>query len=750
MALVKIRVTFIQSLPYYGSDSVANSLKQEGLSQTSTSAISADSTLTLNGPKATAATGSGFASAQRIAITNSSDESDVNTGAKYVIVGTSDGSASLTETIQGGAAGKTVYTTGSFKTIDSITVTVGAAEGVSAGIASILEGDTGNNQKVTYDITATELVDGKTLTLNLGSTITAEFDYGTAAATSSRDFTRDDDLVVNNHAQTSSALTLTGTTSFDSPHAVTITSVGDDSGITFAIVGTDANGDEATENLTGATAGATATSAKLYKTITSITPSGSTANTVDVGITDEGKAITVTAVAAQDSTVELNPHMPTVSHTILEDGATSTVYIGAVPTVTVAVQDNNVPTASDGIVQTAKLEDNVVSALSSGAVNTTDGLTIANGTFNKAHKITITSTGDDSGITYTIVGTDASGEAQTETNLTGASAGGTATSTKLFKTITSIKPVGGNSTDTVKAGIYPQITFTAADFGYTDGDGDLLDKVTINSVPTNGELKLGSTVLTSGNLSSNNTVTAADLTAGNLVFTPAAGGSGSGYGNFTYTVNDGLQDAASANTMKVNIGDAVEVTVKSWKQVDSADVPTKSQTVTLKAGATPHDGSAVSGSFTTNDLGKLDLTGVANGTHTAGYTLDKSVADELAIAQSVLNATDVLKIKDMITGKTTGTSDELIAANVTWATSGDTDLTATDALTAADMVVGKTSAQVVFRDASLSSATFDPNSGSSITNGSNAFEVLDGNAMTLDTYLLGDVDGGYATVLAAL
>ena len=177
----------------------------------------------MNGPKATAATGSGFASAQRIAITNSSDESDVNTGAKYVIVGTSDGSASLTETIQGGAAGKTVYTTGSFKTIDSITVTVGAAEGVSAGIASILEGDTGNNQKVTYDITATELVDGKTLTLNLGSTITAEFDYGTAAATSSRDFTRDDDLVVNNHAQTSSALTLTGTTSFDSPHALTIT-----------------------------------------------------------------------------------------------------------------------------------------------------------------------------------------------------------------------------------------------------------------------------------------------------------------------------------------------------------------------------------------------------------------------------------------------------------------------------------------------------------------------------------------------
>ena len=642
MALYKLRASFTASALDYGADSVDNSLKAEGLSQTSSGAIAQNGTLTLNGAMASEAS-SGFASPHRITITSTANDSS---GAIFVIAGTDANSASQTVEIQGGAAGKTVTTAESFKTVSSITVKNGSADTagtVSAGIASILEGDTGNNQKATYTITATEFPSNTTLTLNLSSTATAVFNYGTANESTSRDFTS----------------------------------------------------------------------------------------------ADNGNAITVTVLAAQDSTDEVNPHMPTITHAIYEGGNVATAYVGEIADITVAVQDNNVPTASDGIVQTAKQEDNVVSALSSGAVNTTDGLTIANGTFTKAHKITISSTGNDSGITYTIVGTDASGAAQTETSIAGATAGNTATSTKLFKTVTSIKPVGGNSADTVKAGIYPQITFAASDFGYVDADGDLLNKVTIKSVPTNGSLQLSGS-----NVSVDDVITAAQIS--NLVFTPAAGGSGSGYGNFTYIVNDGLQDAASTNTMKVNIGDAVDVNVKSWQQATNSDgnsvyPPVASKTITL----TDSGGSAVSGSFATNSSGVLDLTGVSDGSYTAGYALSKTGTD-YQVTEQTLKMSDIQLMLNIFVGKVTPTSDQIIACNL----NGDDAITMSDIQIALNTLVGKVDASVILRDEAASDATYNANT-TAITNGSNAFDIQAGNAMNLEAFYLGDIDGNYAAQIVA-
>jgi len=63
---------------------------------------------------------------------------------------------------------------------------------------------------------------------------------------------------------------------------VIITSGGNDSGITFAVVGTDIFGSALTETITGANTGV-ATGAKAFKTITSVTPSGAAAGTVKVG-----------------------------------------------------------------------------------------------------------------------------------------------------------------------------------------------------------------------------------------------------------------------------------------------------------------------------------------------------------------------------------------------------------------------------------------------------------------------------------
>jgi hypothetical protein len=64
---------------------------------------------------------------------------------------------------------------------------------------------------------------------------------------------------------------------------ITITSAGDDSGDTFTITGTDAEGRAQTEVVTGANT-STAMSTKYFKTVTSIADSGAAAGNVSAGI----------------------------------------------------------------------------------------------------------------------------------------------------------------------------------------------------------------------------------------------------------------------------------------------------------------------------------------------------------------------------------------------------------------------------------------------------------------------------------
>ena len=68
---------------------------------------------------------------------------------------------------------------------------------------------------------------------------------------------------------------------------ITILSAGDDSGITFTIVGTDAVGDAQTEVVTGANAG-TATSSGYFNTVASITTDAASAGNVSAGVTGTG------------------------------------------------------------------------------------------------------------------------------------------------------------------------------------------------------------------------------------------------------------------------------------------------------------------------------------------------------------------------------------------------------------------------------------------------------------------------------
>lgn len=96
-------------------------------------------------------------------------------------------------------------------------------------------------------------------------------------------------------------------------------------------------------------------------------------------------------------------------------------------------------------------------------------------------------------------------------------------------------------------------TFQVSDFAFSDTDSrDTLQEITIRTLPVEGDLYLNSTAITAVDT----TVTLAELSAGNLIFTPDNGGTGDNYASFTFTVNDGSDDSVATNTMTLNVGAA--------------------------------------------------------------------------------------------------------------------------------------------------------------------------------------------------
>ena len=92
-------------------------------------------------------------------------------------------------------------------------------------------------------------------------------------------------------------------------------------------------------------------------------------------------------------------------------------------------------------------------------------------------------------------------------------------------------------------------TFTAADFVFADADpGDTLSSVKITTLETAGDLELDSAAVTA-----NQVITQGDIDDGDLTFTPAAHGNGSGYATFGFKVNDGTADSTAAYTMTINV-----------------------------------------------------------------------------------------------------------------------------------------------------------------------------------------------------
>ena len=105
---------------------------------------------------------------------------------------------------------------------------------------------------------------------------------------------------------------------------------------------------------------------------------------------------------------------------------------------------------------------------------------------------------------------------------------------------------------TVTTGEDRAYAFTADDFGFNDDDaGDTLASVKIVTVPLLGTLALDGTAVLADAV-----VTEAQIDADMLTFTPARDAHGDPYTTFTFTVNDGTDDSASAYTMTIDVTDA--------------------------------------------------------------------------------------------------------------------------------------------------------------------------------------------------
>ena len=97
-------------------------------------------------------------------------------------------------------------------------------------------------------------------------------------------------------------------------------------------------------------------------------------------------------------------------------------------------------------------------------------------------------------------------------------------------------------------------TFAAANFNFADTDsGAALSSVKIVTLPAPGKgtLKLDGSAIALADLPQ--TVTTPDIDAGKLTYTPPANANGSGYASFTFKVNDGTDDSASAYTLTIDV-----------------------------------------------------------------------------------------------------------------------------------------------------------------------------------------------------
>ena len=278
--------------------------------------------------------------------------------------------------------------------------------------------------------------------------------------------------------------------------------------------------------------------------------------------------------------------------------------------------------------------------------------------------------------------------------------GGTASATLTVFVGPNTPPTGADATRAFAEDT--SYTVQTGDFGFTDADaGQTLANVRIDTLPAAGTLLLNGVAVVVGQV-----ISATDVAAGKLEYSPAANGNGAAYANFTFSVQDdaGAFDTApntlSFNVTPVNdapvaVGDAASASeaggvangtpgvnpsgnvLANDTDVDAGDTKTVSAVSGAAAGTV--------GGTTAGAYGSLVLD--AGGSYT--YTVDNSAAavQALRTAGDTLTDTFTYTVRDTagaissttLTVTITGTNDAPVATADTAAATEDATLTATAA-----------------------------------------------------------------------
>jgi ELWxxDGT repeat protein len=195
-------------------------------------------------------------------------------------------------------------------------------------------------------------------------------------------------------------------------------------------------------------------------------------------------------------------------------------------------------------------------------------------------------------------------------------------------------------------------TLVASDFGFNDIDGNTLLSVTINNLPSAGNLKLnGVAVVANAHISIN------DINNGLLTFSPVANANGIDYANMIFqvqdnggTANGGVDLAVSANTLSFNvasnskhlIGTAGDDVLIGSASNDTFNALAGNDTISGGSGIDTMIGGLGNDSYAVSDSSDVVVENLNEGTDTvysraASYTLAANVENLILTGTAAIN-----------------------------------------------------------------------------------------------------------------
>jgi uncharacterized delta-60 repeat protein len=210
--------------------------------------------------------------------------------------------------------------------------------------------------------------------------------------------------------------------------------------------------------------------------------------------------------------------------------------------------------------------------------------------------------------------------------------------TEAVKAANTAPTVGGGTALLPEDG---RITLSASHLGYSDANGDSLASVTLTRLPSVGVLTVNGLAASVGQ-----TISAVDLAAGKLVFTPAADANGHAYASLAFTASDSLVSSAAA----LVTFDVTPTNDRPTGAVTLDGVPELGHRLTAATGAvTDIDG-----------LGSFSYQWLANGSPIAGAT-----ASSFTLGSSELGKAVAVRVSYVDGGGTTETVTSAASAAVT-------------------------------------------------------------------------------------